>query len=230
MIKQVFFTRQLFVSLVIVLFALVGASSINIYTQNSFNRVTENPIAYSPQFFKWITGGFWTSAVDAMWIETLQLISQAGENHSEVSKRARDFYDLATDLDPYFYELYEQAGVLFLFYLEEPDPAAHILEKGIAVLKTRQPPKAFWTHPETLYVLLAYVYAYQKNDWAKAKAIFLEVSDLPTAPPYTKNMRIWLEKEGSERILARKTLEWMMNTTKDETLKQKYREKLKQYE
>lgn len=183
----------------------------------------------SAPFFKFATAGFWPAAVDALWIQTIQKIGSANYHPSTIPA-VKDFYRLATDLDPNFYELYEQAGVLFLFFYEAGGPAREVLEKGIEVYERGNVPAAFWTHPYTLYIFLANVYAFQLNDWPKAKETYLRAADVPGSPPYLQNMREWLSKEGSEKVLAKRVLQQLVQNTEDPLIRSKYEEKLKQYE
>ena len=191
--------------------------------------LTPSLYQYTPLFFKFVTAGFWPAAVDGLWIRTLQFIGE-GNYAPATLPEAEHFYDLATDLDPNFYELYDQAGLLFLFFYENPERAEKFLKKGIDVFLHHSPPKDFWFHPHTLYIYLAYVQAFQENNWAEAKKTYLAAAELPTCPQYILNMKKWLKEENSEKILAKKVLNTLIENTTDEAIKQKYQEKLKHYE
>jgi len=188
--------------------------------------------SYNAAFFKFVTIGYWPAAVDWMWIQTIQV---AGDKNypQKLVPSVRFFYEIATDLDPKFYDLYEQSGVLFSFFFKDPADAAHLLEKGIhsfnAFPKTSEKVKG-WSHPFTLHLLLAYVYSFQMHDWAKAKECFLSAAEVPGAPKYLQNMKFWLEEKGSERILARRVLNALIQNSTDPVLKSQYEEKLKAYD
>ena len=187
------------------------------------SSLPEQPKEFSAPFFKFVTIGYWPAAVDWMWIQALQIIG--GKNFSpEIMPFAVGFYEMATDLDPRFYELYEQAGVLFSFFFKSPDTAIRFLEKGI-----RNADKE-WIHPYTLHLLAAYLYSYEKNDWLKAKEYYLRAADLPGSPAYLKNMRMWLSEEGSEKKLAKRVLALLIQQTTDELLKEEYQKRLKAYD
>ena len=134
------------------------------------------------------------------------------------------FYEIATDLDPRFYELYEQAGILFSFYFKSPDESIHFLEKGINHVSSD------WSHPYSLHLLVAYLYSYEKNDWIKAKEYYLKASEFKGAPAYLKNMRVWLSEKDSEKKLAKRVLTILTQQTLDEKLKSEYQERLKKYD
>lgn len=178
------------------------------------------PKPYTAGFFKILSLGYWPVAVDLMWLKALQYV---GSKHFSIENRPHLFqvYELATDIDPEFYMFYEQAGVVFSFFFKNPDDSIYFLNKGI---RNRSPR---WMHPSTLYLLSAYIHAYEKNDWVKAKESFLAAANEPDSPPYLKEMKNWLKTEGSERELGKRVLYLLMSQTKDENLKKEYLERLK---
>lgn len=185
--------------------------------------VSSQPKSLSAPFFRFTTLGYWPAAVDWFWIQTLQVVG--GKNFSsEMLPVTKNFYELATDLDPRFYELYEQAATLLSFYFKSADEALYFLNKGIQNISTD------WTHPYTLHLLAAYLYAYEKNDWMKAKESFLSAASLPGAPPYLQGMKEWLNQKGSEKALAKRVLSMLAQQTSDELLKQEYQKRLKAYD
>ena len=187
---------------------------------------------YTAPFFKFVTIGYWPAAVDWMWIQTIQVAG--GKNDSPaLLPSVRFFFDIATDLDPKFYALYEQGGVLFSFILHSPKDSIHLLEKGIHAFdgfSDSEKKVKGWSHPYTLHLLLAYLYAFEVHDWEKAKECFLKAADVPGAPRYLQNMRFWLEEKGSEKILAHRVLILLIQHTSDPELKAQYEEKLKSYD
>lgn len=183
-------------------------------------KIVSVPKARTASFFKLITFGYWPAATDWMWIETLQI--SGGQNFSETVKpHAIQFYELATDLDPRFFELYEQSGVLFSFFFKSPNDSIHFLKKGTSVSAPG------WKRTYTLYLLMAYVYAYELGDWEKAKEAFLRASEIPGSPDYLQKMKTWLNEEGSEKILAKRVLSMLIQQTDDPALKATYQERLK---
>jgi|GEM_PF-1818472 len=223
---RLFFHRQAFVAAILGGLCLWLAGRVSISQQPSLNVPSYQ---LSAPFFKFVTAGFWPAAVDGLWIRTIQDVGSARYTPATLPE-AREFYRLATDLDPDFYELYEQGGILFFFFYESADAAQEILNKGISVYESGSTPPKFWTHPYTLYLFLANVYAFQLNDWGRAKEVYLRAAKVPHAPSYLIGMQTWLQKEGSEKILAQKTLRLLIEHTDDDTVREKYREMLKKYE
>ena len=232
-----FFHRH-FISALIAVPLLGWVAAHTPLVQQKESKIT--PIHYTPAFFKLITAGYWPAAVETMWILNLQEIGQ-NRPITEGAEEVKAFYDLATDLDPYFYELYEQAGVYFSFFKEDGKTAEHFFEKGIRAYEERvlnqMPPKfqnQFWHHPYSLYIYLAYTEGYVLQDWQKAKEAYLKAADVKGAPSYLQHMKTWLKEEGSERMLGIKILKVMISNlppnTDSEQIKQKYQEKLKALE
>jgi hypothetical protein len=183
----------------------------------------------TPQFFKFISSGFWPAAADMLWVQTLQ---RAGSSNyaPDTLPEVIGFYRLTTELDPNFYEAYDQAAVLLGFYYEAGYAAIEMLDRGIKVYRTGNPPRKFWTHPYSLFMYRAYVNAFLRNDWKAAKQDYLAAADTPGSPAYLEEMKSWLQKEGSEKKLAHKVLKLLMLNSKDPVLKAKYLEKMKHYE
>jgi hypothetical protein len=194
-------------------------------------------IPYTVPFFKWITAGYWPAAVEGMWIGLLQEAGQSNSpNRAQQTQSAASFYRLATDLDPYFYELYDTGTIHIGMLASQPQLACDLVDKAMQAYREKvlfmspEFQKRFWSHPYTLLIYQAYLYAFELQDWTKAKAAFLAAAAIPGAPAYLIQMQKWLKEEGSESKLAVKILKLMINTTADDTLKQVYNKKLKQYE
>ena len=190
-------------------------------------KYSQNKIL-SSDFIKFSTIGYWPAAVDWMWIETLQ--RNGDRNYSpELIPSIKAFYQMATDLDPKFYELYEQAGVILSFYFHAPDESIHFLDKGIRFYDHANGTSEVktWSHAYTLHLLLAYQYSFEKKDWSKAKEYYLKAAAVPGAPGYLQSMRMWLKEKGSEKELAKRVLNLLIKSTTDPILKSQYEEKLK---
>ncbi len=223
---RAFFSRQSFLVFLfcpILLFLMTNVE----FSQPKLFKPAEYQL--TPQFFKFISCGFWPAAADLLWMQTLQRVGEA--NYSpETLAETLGFYRLSTDLDPNFYEAYDQAAVLFSFFYEAPGAALEMIDRGIHVYESGNVPVKFWTHPYSLYLHRAYVNAFLKNDWSAAKEDYLKAAYTRGAPPYLQNMKLWLQKEGSEKKLAVKVLTLLIQNARDPVIKAKYEEKMKLYE
>jgi hypothetical protein len=197
-------------------------------------------IPYTPPFFKWVTAGYWPAAVESLWINVVQKAGTSVQE-PEAIQAAQSFYSLATDLDPLFFELYEQGAIYFSALANEPQAAVQLLKKGIQVYDSTitqrtdlQRSKTFrtthWVRPAILWIYFAYVYGYELQDWAHAKEAFLKAAEVPQAPAYLQNMKVWLQEKGSEKILAARILKLLIQNTDDIILKERYQLKLKEYQ
>jgi hypothetical protein len=223
---RAFFNRQCFFAVVLCPILIFLMTDVE-FSQPKLFKPAEYQL--TPQFFKFVSAGFWPAAADFLWVQTLQ---RAGSTNyaPETLPELLGFYRLSTSLDPNFYEAYDQAAVLMGFYYEAAYPALEIIDRGIHVYETGNPPQKFWTHPYSLYMYRAYVNAFLRNNWADAKQDYLKASYVKGAPVYLEDMRVWLKQEGSEKKLAKKVLKLLYNNAKDPLIRAKYQEKLKQYE
>lgn len=185
--------------------------------------IDTSPKPYPSSFFKLLSLGYHPALVDWMWIQSLQVIGGRNFN-SERMPMARNFYDLATDLDPRFYDLYEQAGVLFSMFFKSSDDAIYFLEKGVRNIHPS------WTHPYTLHLLLFYEYAFSRKDWEIAKQHYLLAAEMPNAPVNLQLAMSWLKEPNSEKRLARQVLKALIDTTTDDFLKKEYLKEIKKYD
>ncbi len=180
-----------------------------------------DPKPYSASFFKFASIGYWPAVTDWFWIQNLQMIG-SDEHPPELKPFAYRFFELATDLDPRFFDFYEQASTTFGFLFQSPQDAIHFLEKGVKHLKPE------WRNAFRLHLMLSYYYGYELNDWQKCKEHYLAASNLPGAPAYLQRMKSWLDQKGSEKELARRILMILISSTENELLKKEYEKKLKQ--
>ncbi len=181
--------------------------------------VDPKPKPVSSQFLKFASIGYWPAVTDWLWIQTLQLIGSQ-KHPPELKPFAYRFYELATELDPRFYDLYELAATTFGFLFKSPNDAVYFLEKGVKNINPH------WTQSHMLYLMLSYYYGYELNNWVKAKESYLAASAQPGAPEYLQRMKTWLDKKGSEKELARRILKILISRTENELLKQEYQKKL----
>lgn len=195
------------------------------------NQKMRNDTGYelTSPLLKWMSGGFWVASCDALW---LQVVQELGENqlNKEGAERVKRDYRLMQELDPFFFDTYEQAGLAMDLLFRDADAALEILDRGIRVFENQNPPKAFWNRVYALYLQRALVAAHRKLDFASARRDYLKASEAPGAPAYLSQMRIWLQKPGSEKTLAKKMLPILISNTSDPTLREFYKKQLERTE
>jgi hypothetical protein len=224
--RKHFFCRPVVVCLVFCLLLLLVPLRVQINQSREFKATGYE---LTPQFFKFISFGFWPATVDLLWIKTLQAVGQA--NYSQdTQKETLQYYRISSELDPYFYETYDQAAIVFAFYYGESNPALQMIDRGIKVYEHQDDPRKRWTHPFSLYLYRAYVNAFMRNDWVQAKQDYLRAAYAKGSPEYLQKMKVWLKEEGSEKKLATRVLKVLIQSTEDPLIRSRYQEKLKQYE
>jgi hypothetical protein len=225
---RLLFHHHAFLSFV---FLLGFASMLNGFRFESLRVRDDTGPELGPPVYRLVTAGFWPAAVDFLWIRSLQEIGgekepAPGASPDAARERLIHLYREIHSMDPNFYETYEQGAVYFALIRNDPAPALEILDRGIAAHRSGLAPRAFWTHPVSLYLLRGYVNAFLREDFEAAKQDYLNASRVPDAPEYLRSMRDWLLEEGGARKLARKVLKILSDQSEDPVLKQKYREAL----
>ncbi len=223
---RIFFHRQTFYAAILCPVLAFSMSRVD-FSQPTLFKASEYQL--SAPFFKFISAGFWPATADVLWMQTLQRVG-SGMQKAEVISELSNLYRLITELDPNFYEIYDQAAVMLGYYFEEAGPALEIIDRGIHIYENGNPPQKFWSHPYSLYVYRAYINSFVSNDWSKAKIDYLRAADVPGAPLYLKTMKTWLVNEGSEKQLAQRVLKMLVSNSTNPIVKAKYLEKLKMYE
>ena len=183
----------------------------------------------TPRFVRFVSGGWWPVVVDWEWLKTVQDLGE--KNYGPQTKLGLEkSYRLIQGLDPFFYDSYDQGAIAFMVLLKDSDAALRVLDRGIRVFETGEFPKEYWRQAYVLYLLRASVHGYLKQDFVSARRDFLKAAEVPGAPAFLEKMKIWLEKEGSESILAGRMLRILISNTKDPVLKSFYEEQINRYE
>ncbi len=189
---------------------------------------------FKPEFFTWITAGYWPAASDWLWVQGLYRIGGGKELSEYESDQLEIFMRLAVTLDPHYLNWYLDPGVHFSFAGNRPDVATEFLEKGFQNFQNQILPElksnqlehydyGDWARMPVLAIQRAYTYGFVKRDWKKARDAFIEAEKIPNRPTYLSNFSKWLEEEGSEKRLGVKILNTLLRITKEP-------EKIKMYQ
>lgn len=176
---------------------------------------------WSPDLVRILSFGQLATAVDMLWLRTLSDPAQA---HVLPGEHARSFYDLdlATDLDPAFFELYNLGSYVLTIVRNDNEGAKTLLEKGRRFYREDLSgyPAGFqttyWSRSWNLYLTLAYVDLFELQDMPSAAKAFGEAAKIPGSPAYLQSLSERLQQPGGEYAVALRLINHLIETAPDE--------------
>ncbi|MGK5084955.1 hypothetical protein WDW37_16830 [Bdellovibrionota bacterium FG-1] len=187
---------------------------------------------YDPQVARALAFGHWPAAVDWLWIRALidPVTQKVGPG-----KRANIYFglDLATQLDPAFFDLYVAGGQLLAVVRGDAAGAMDLLLKGNDFRRKKLPfyPSTFvsqeWGASWRIPLLMAYVYLFELNDMPHAAQAFKEAASIARSPQYLQKLAQRFEKPGGEYEVGLRLLNFMIEGEKDQRLLDQLKEKRK---
>lgn len=184
----------------------------------------------NPRLFETISFGHLPAAIDWLWIQSLidpSLSKVTPGTHSTVYYHL----DLATDLDPMFFEAYVAGGNVLSVIRDDFVGARDLLIKGNNFRKNELPnygeefEKRFWSQGWLIPVTLAYVYLFELQDMPKAAVVFKEAGNVPGAPEHLIRLAKRLEKPGGEYEVGLRLLNFLIASTRDVRVKNELQRK-----
>jgi hypothetical protein len=184
-----------------------------------------NPILYRTMSF-----GHLPAAVDWLWMRSLQ---DPSYSHVPAGVHPPAFYDLdlATDLDPAYYEAYVD-GALHLVVVRDDDRGAETLLLKANEFRTKEMSQygaefvsQFWSEHWQVPIILGYVYLLEITDLPKAAEMFLEAGKHDNVPIYVKSIAERLKKPGGIYEVAYRVVNTLIVGTKDDRLKEQFAKK-----
>lgn len=144
-----------------------------------------------PRIFQTSAAGQMASAVD--WL-VLRFLSDPAYSHVTEGRHSAAFYDLdlATDIDPAFYDLYVHGAGFLAVVREDIDGSLEILKKGEKFRTERladfptEFQKNYWPQPWALPFVLGFVQLFEKQNLPAAVKAFQSAADYPDSPRYLK--------------------------------------------
>lgn len=190
----------------------------------------EQDAKWDPQLFRAVTFGQLGTGIDLLWLRTLADPSIA---HVAPGRHPRAYYDLdlATDLDPAFFELYNLGSYVLTIIRDDNEGARDLLLKGRTFHRERLAayPEAFrerfWARAWSLYITLAYVQLFELEDMPSAARTFAEAAELPGAPKYLRSLKDKLERPGGQYEVALRLLAHLHETAPDDDSRRRLEEK-----
>jgi hypothetical protein len=180
----------------------------------------EDGAKMNPRLFETLSFGHLPAAVDWLW---MRAIFEPAMAHVVPGTHPRMYYDLdlASDLDPAFYELYFTGGNLLSVVRNDGPGARDLLIKGTAFVRDKLAAypvamrRRFWPEPAYLPALLGYVYLFELNDLPGASDAFSESAKQPGAPWYLLKLADRLQKPGGIYEVGTRLLNFMIESQKD---------------
>ncbi len=172
--------------------------------------------------YRMMTLGHWTAALD--WLMVRFLIEDPAYSHVAPGTHppSYDTLDLATDLDPAFYDLYT-TGANYLSVVRNDAPGAlHLLKKAehFRTLELPSWPHDFreqhWSAEWYVPMLLGYVHLYEMENLPEAAEAFRVAGRLSGAPRYLQDLSQRLAQPGGEYEVGIRLLRFMLISEKNE--------------
>ena len=178
----------------------------------------------NPTLFKTLSFGHFPAAVDAL---LLKFLSDPAYIHVMKDEHPPAYFDLdlATDLDPLFYDLYT-TGANFIAVVRDDGPGARdLLLKGVHVRDYGLPSEEFrqkyWSRGWYISSLLGYVYLFELHDIPKASLAFSDGARLPGAHPLLRTLSALLSTEDGQYTAGIRILKVMIEGEKNPESKEK---------
>lgn len=196
----------------------------------TYEPVSEDSARWHPKLFEILSFGHLPLAVDWLWMKTLQdpAITPVGPH-----AHPRAYYDLnlATDLDPAYFEVYTAGANLLAVIRSDGAGARDLLLKGRRFLEHELPryqeefKLRHWGSSWNIPLLLAYVYLFELNDMPHAAEAFQQAAELPRAPTYLQSLSARLSKPGGSYEVGIRLLNFMISGQEVEALRLPLEEK-----
>lgn len=195
---------------------------------------TQREVKWDPRLFEALSFGHLPAAIDWLWLRSMldPAISRIAKGtHAPI------FYDLdlATDLDPAFFDAYANGANLLAVVRDDIEGAKILLEKGQRFVDQELPSyndkfkKRYWRQVWAVPLIAAYVYLFELQDMPSADKAFRRAAEFEGAPPYLKLLSDRLKKPGGQYEVAMRLLNFMIEATdnaKSRAILEKRRESL----
>ena len=176
---------------------------------------------WDPKLFKTVSFGYLPIVIDWFLIKAL-LDPSLGKAIAGTHSPLYYHLDLVSELDPFFYDVYEAGANLLAVARKDGVGAKNLLLKGRTFFEKgleAYPEEAqarYWSRSWNLYVLLGYVYLFELEDMSKAAEAFRKAAPLPGAPVYLLSLEKKLSAVGGEYEVGLSLLEFMIRGAKSQ--------------
>lgn len=187
---------------------------------NDFRReITFDPnediASYSPETLKALGFGYDRAMSSLLWLRFLQYTPPGKVKQDHFSWLYRDLRTIS-ELDPYFYPVYEHGAIFLSVITEDKKGAESIFLRGIQYFPERWRIRAF----------LAYHYHFELNDLPKAAEQYRIGATLPGAPSLLAIVASNFMSKSKSNSAGILFLEDVLKTTRDPEARRRIEEKI----
>ncbi len=185
---------------------------------------------WNPTLFKTLSFGHHSLAVD--WL-LIRFLSDPALEHVSEGEHPPAYYDLdlATDIDPLFFDFYWAGSYKLAIVRDDVAGAEELIKKGLRTYKNGLPSEEFkntqWWEVWQLYQVLGYIYLMEKGDLALAQQVFEEAAELPHVPGYIKDLAKKFRQPGGAYLVGMTITDFLLRKADNEEDQQKLLEKRK---
>jgi hypothetical protein len=175
--------------------------------------------------------GFSTSAADIALIRAL--------SETELGPVAKGFhppsylaYQLATQLDPSFFEIYWAAGNYLSVVRQDPIGALHFVRRGIDFITHELPQQPstvrerYWSRAWAIYLIGAYLSFYDFQDIEMGCRMVEDASKIPGSPDYLKGFAQKLRQPEERRKFEEFFLNLLLRNERREDVRKRISDRL----
>lgn len=185
-----------------------------------------------PRLIQFLSLGQVMSAVDALWIRVIQ---DPAIQHVSRGEHPAVYWDLdlATELDPAFYELYVNGAQLLSVIRNDGQGAWELLQKAERFRTQKLPEydlafrERYWNGQWWLLLMQGYVALFELGDLERATVAFREAGALPQAPEYLRSMSVRLSTPGGKFEVGIRLMRFFLSGEKDPITREIIHKKLR---
>jgi hypothetical protein len=221
--------RSLFFSMIVGVYFL-SPQGLRHFTPTWVEPPREAVMRWDPELFRALTFGHWPTVVDWLWIRFLQ---DPAISHVPEGARAAVYFDLdlATDLDPAFFEIYHHGASVLTVIRDDSVGARDLLLKGerFRVEELPQMPASFknryWGREWLVPFQLGYVYLFELDDLPQASLYYRLAATLPGSPPYLQGLSQRLETREGQYEAGLQHLNFLLQSTESSAMRESLTQK-----
>jgi hypothetical protein len=183
----------LFLSCSVILGRKLDAERRAVFTEKTQDRAQSASFRWNPDLFRILSFGHVPSAVDALLLRFITDNNMTKVDDS-VDTEAYRVLDLATDLDPAFFALYNSGSNYLVVVRNDRKGAIALVEKGRDFLRNRLPAMGeefrarHWARAWLIPFIRGYLYLFEYQNASKGAEAYAEAVEYPDVPPAVRKL------------------------------------------